>query len=60
VAPGDPDDHLTMQELFGSDEIISVPDLEDLEDDDLCEIMPGCVEEEPVQKDLEARPSSAD
>ena len=60
VAPDDPDDHLTMEELFGSDEIISVPDIEDLEDDDLCEMMPGCAERERVQKDLEPQPSGAD
>jgi hypothetical protein len=42
VAPDDSDDQLTTEELFGSEEVISLRDIEDLEDDDLCELKPGC------------------
>ena len=42
LAPDDSDDQLTMEELFGSEELITLRDIEDLEDDDLCELTPGC------------------
>jgi len=49
VAPDDPDDQLTMEELFGSEEVISLRDIEDLEDQDLCELTPGCAGQDSFQ-----------
>lgn len=59
VAPDDSDDQLTMEELFGSEEVISLRDIEDLEDDDLCELTPGCAGQESLENHHSERPCCA-